>query len=177
MLTGSLAAAYYAVPRATQDIDLVVEVLATDLPGLIELLSDAGYYASLAAAREAITHEGQFNAIDPGSGWKVDFIVRKSRPFSISEFKRRTRNSALGLDLYMATREDLVVAKLEWAKKGESELQLLDVRAILRTAGADFDWDYVEGWVSELTLGSQWEAVRPGDLPNSGDPVSGNPDG
>jgi hypothetical protein len=172
MLTGSLAAAYYAVPRATQDIDLVVEVKAADLPGLIDLLSDAGFYVSLAAAREAAVHEGQFNAIDPESGWKVDFIVRKSRPFSISEFKRRARTSALGLELYMATREDLVIAKLEWAKKGESELQLRDVRAILSTAGADFEWDYVEGWVSELALEDQWETVRPQNLPNTGGPAS-----
>ena len=107
MLTGSLAAAYYAVPRATQDIDLVVEVSAEDLPGFTNLLSSSGFSVSLAAAREAAAQEGQFNAIDPESGWKADFIVRKSRPFSISEFKRRTRTSALGLELYMATREDL----------------------------------------------------------------------
>lgn len=123
MLTGSLAAAYYAVPRATQDVDLVVEVESTDLAVMTELLSDAGYYVSLAAAREAFSHEGQFSAVDPGTGWKVDFIIRKSRPFSRSGFSRRVRASALGLGLCMVTREDLVVAKLEWAKKGNSELQ------------------------------------------------------
>ena len=161
MLTGSLAAAYYAVPRATQDIDVVVEVLMAELPGITNLLSSSGYYVSLAAAEEAVAKEGQFNAIDPETGWKVDFIIRKDRPFSISEFGRRTRTSALGLELYMATREDLVVAKLEWAKKGESELQLRDVRAILGTAGPAFDWDYLAGWVSELGLEDQWKAVRP----------------
>ena len=161
MLTGSMAAAYYAVPRATQDIDLVVEALPANLAGLTDLLSSAGYYVSLAAAKEASALEGQFNAIDPESGWKVDFIIRKNRPFSISEFERRTRASALGLEVYMATREDLVVAKLEWAKKGESELQLRDVRAILSTAGPEFDWDYVDRWVGELALGDQWDAVRP----------------
>ena len=171
MLTGSLATAYYAVPRATQDIDLVVEVLPAKLSGLTDLLSSAGYYVSLAAAKEASAHEGQFNAIDPESGWKVDFIVRKNRPFSISEFERRSLTSALGLELYMATREDLVVAKLEWAKKGESELQLRDVRAILNTAGPGFEWDYVDRWVKELALRDQWEAVRPQRAPDSDDPA------
>jgi len=171
MLTGSLAAAYYAVPRATQDIDLVVEVLPANLSGLTDLLSSEGYYVSLAAAKEASAHEGQFNAIDPDSGWKVDFIIRKNRPFSISEFERRIRASALGFELYMATREDLVVAKLEWAKKGESELQLRDVRAILSTAGPGFEWEYVDRWVGELALGDQWEAVRPRHSPGSDDPA------
>jgi len=160
MLTGSLAAAYYAVPRATQDIDLVVEVSPEQLPRLTDLVSSAGYYVSLAAAREASAQEGQFNAIDPESGWKVDFIIRKSRPFSRSEFERRIRTTALGLDLAMVTMEDLVVAKLEWAKKGESELQIRDVRAILGSAGPEFDWDYVDRWVSELGLADKWEPLR-----------------
>jgi len=160
MLTGSLAAAYYAIPRATQDIDMVVEVSPEQLPHLTDLISSAGYYVSLAAAKEASAQEGQFNAIDPNSGWKVDFIIRKSRAFSRSEFERRIRTTALGLDLTMVTIEDLVVAKLEWAKKGESELQIRDVRAILRTAGPDFDWDYVGRWVSELGLEKEWELLR-----------------
>lgn len=160
MLTGSLAAAYYAVPRATQDIDLVVEVPPEKLAHLTDLISSAGYYVSLAAAKEAFAQEGQFNAIDTQSGWKVDFIIRKSRAFSRSEFERRVRTAALGLDLTMVTKEDLVVAKLEWAKKGESELQIRDVRAILGSAGPEFDWDYVGQWVSELGLEKQWETLR-----------------
>jgi hypothetical protein len=160
MLTGSLAAAYYAVPRATQDIHLVVEVSPEQLRHLTDLISSAGFYVSLAAAKEASAQEGQFNAIDPQSGWKVDFIIRKSRAFSQSEFERRVRTTALGLDLTMVTKEDIVVAKLEWAKKGESELQIRDVRAILGSAGPEFDWDYVGRWVSELGLEEQWGPLK-----------------
>ena len=43
MLTGSLATAYYAVPRATQDVNLVVEVSPEQLPRLTDLISSAGY--------------------------------------------------------------------------------------------------------------------------------------
>jgi hypothetical protein len=164
MLTGSLAAAYYATPRATQDIDLVVEAMPTQLGTLTGLLSSAGFYVSPEAAREASIHEGQFNAIDPETGWKVDFIVRRSRPFSASEFKRRTPQSALGLELFIATPEDLVIAKLEWAQKGESELQLRDVRALLKTAGPEFEWSYVERWIRELGLEAQWQAVHPDNI-------------
>jgi len=160
MLTGSLAAAYYAVPRATQDIDLVVEVSPEKLVHLTDLISSAGYYVSLTAAKEASAQEGQFNAIDPQSGWKVDFIIRKNRTFSRSEFERRVGTTALGLDLTMVTKEDLVVAKLEWAKKGESELQIRDVRAILGSAGPEFDWDYVGRWVSELGLEELWKPLK-----------------
>jgi hypothetical protein len=170
MLTGSLAAAYYAVPRATQDIDLVVEVSPEQLRHLTDLISSAGFYVSLAAAKEAADQEGQFNAIDPQSGWKVDFIIRKSRAFSRSEFERRIPTTALGLDLTMVTREDLVVAKIEWAKKGASDLQIRDVRAILGSAGPEFDWDYVDRWVSELGLEEQWDALRAAMIDRRGEP-------
>ena len=43
MLTGSLAVAYYAVPRATQNIDLVVELSPDQLPHLTDLVSAAGF--------------------------------------------------------------------------------------------------------------------------------------
>ncbi|MFH1765479.1 MAG: hypothetical protein ABIF09_14925 [Gemmatimonadota bacterium] len=172
MLTGSLAAAFYATPRATQDIDLVVEAMPNQLGVLTDLLSSAGFFVSSAPAMEASVHEGQFNAIDPETGWKVDFIVRKSRPFSVSEFERRIPRTALGLELFMATPEDLVIAKLEWAKKGDSELQLKDVRAILKAAVPEFDWSYVEFWIRELALGDQWQAVRPISIPESVDPGS-----
>jgi len=146
--------------------------LPATLANLTQLLSSEGYYVSLAAAKEASAHEGQSNAIDPASGWKVYFIIRKNRPFSISEFQRRARAVALGMELYLATREDLVVAKLEWAKKGEPELQLSDVRAIVRTAGPGFEWEYVDRWVGELVFGDQWDAARPRHFPGSHDPAS-----
>ena len=44
MLTGSLASAYYATPRATQDVDLVIEAGAEALGRAVVRLDKAGYY-------------------------------------------------------------------------------------------------------------------------------------
>lgn len=143
-----------------EDIDLVVEVSPEKLTHLTDLISAAGLYVSLAAAKEASAQKGQFNAIDPRSGWKVDFTIRKSRAFSQSEFERRVSTIALGLDLTVVTKEDLVVAKLEWAKEGEPELQIRDVRTILGSAGTEFDWDYVGRRVSELGLEERWKPLK-----------------
>jgi hypothetical protein len=161
MLTGSLAAAFYAVPRATQDLDLVLEVSPDQLEGLSEAIVGLGLYMDLGAAREALRQEGQFNAIDPETGWKVDFIVRKGRAFSLSEFGRRRERKLFGQDVSMVSLEDLVIAKLEWAKKGESELQLIDVEALLRNSPPDLDRAYLERWIEELGLGAEWEEVLP----------------
>lgn len=159
MLTGSLAAAYYATPRATRDVDLVIAVTLDEVGVLVEELDDAGFYVDLEAAREAVRQQGQFNAIDPDSGWKVDWIVRRNRPFSIEEFERRRRVETMGLVLPMVTPEDLIVAKLEWARMGASELQLRDAAAILAEHGHDLDRDHLERWIEELGLGREWEQV------------------
>jgi hypothetical protein len=63
MLTGSLAAAFYGTPRATQDIDLVIDPSRPQLDRLEELLGASGLHVSGEAAVEAFERGGQFNAI------------------------------------------------------------------------------------------------------------------
>lgn len=159
MLTGSLAAAYYANPRATQDVDLVIQLTVDQIDALVAGLSAAGMYVSPEAAREAFRTRGQFNVIDPESGWKADLIVRKNRPFSEAEFGRRRSATLLGLELALTSPEDLVIAKLEWSVLGDSELQRRDLIQLLESVGSALDRRYVETWISRLGLESAWRAV------------------
>ncbi len=48
--------------------------------------------------------------IDTTSGWKVDLIMRKDRPFSRAEFARRRPTEVLGVGVFLATPEDTVLA-------------------------------------------------------------------
>jgi hypothetical protein len=160
MLTGSLASAYYAAPRATQDVDLVIEAGAEALDRAVRGLSDAGYYVDRAAAMAALRTQGQFNAIDPESGWKVDLIIRKDRSFSRTEFARRKSAELVGVEVSLATLEDVLLAKLEWIKLGDSELQRRDVAQLLGRAGEALDLEYVERWVAELDLETEWSQAR-----------------
>lgn len=159
MLTGSIAAAYHAEPRTTRAIDLVIAVSADEIGDLLGRLDAEGFYVSHEAAREAVRRRGQFNAIDPESGWKVDWIVRKDRPFSRSEFERRQRVELMDLKLPIVTAEDLIVAKLEWARKGASELQLRDALAILLHRGRELDRVHIVRWVDDLGLQHEWDIV------------------
>lgn len=103
MVTGSLAAAHYAAPRATQDVDVVVETTSRTLEQVVALFESRGLYVSSEAAREAHRTRGQFNAVDPDRGWKVDVIIRRERPFSVSEFARRLLATLMGLDVFIPT--------------------------------------------------------------------------
>jgi hypothetical protein len=105
--------------------------------------------------------------IDLTSGWKIDFIFRKSRAFSREEFKRRQQVTVQELPMFVTTAEDVVIAKLEWAKLGGSLRQIEDVVAILGAQGEALDKSYVEKWIRELGLIEQWtRAKRLGGLPS-----------
>jgi hypothetical protein len=160
MLTGSFASTLFGAPRTTQDIDIVIEPTLGTLEKLLHTLSESEYYVSREAAREAYGAEGMFNLVDFATGWKVDLIIRKRRAFSQEEFKRRRPVEMLGMCLVAARAEDVIVAKLEWAKLGESERQLRDVAGILRGQGDALDVSYIEHWVTELQLGTQWAAAK-----------------
>lgn len=160
MLTGSFASSYHGTPRATQDIDLVIAPERQHLSRLYRMLPAQEYYMDEAAAIEAYEREGQFNIVDLASGWKVDLIVRRSRPFSRTEFDRRAVVEFEGLQVPIATAEDLLLAKLEWAKIGESERQIEDAAGILRIRAGELDMGYIRLWVRELDLESQWERAR-----------------
>lgn len=160
MLTGSLAAAFYAVPRATQDVDVVIETEQAGLDRLVNRLLEAGWYVDRNAADEAWKGHGQFNAIDPESGWKADFIVRRERPFSREEFKRRRRISLLGVELSVASLEDVVITKLEWSRLGDSALQRRDVLQLLERTWPRLDQAYLQKWIAELALESEWHEIQ-----------------
>jgi hypothetical protein len=157
MVVGSVAASVYGRSRATQDFDVVLEASAPALRTLVRSLPEERFYASEEAALEALRHESLFNVIDMVTGWKVDFIVRKRRAFSEVEFGRRTRLEVMGVSTYVATVEDVILAKLEWAKAGGSERQLEDVWTLVRLKAAELDRAYVHQWVQRLGLEEMWE--------------------
>jgi hypothetical protein len=160
MLTGSFASSYHGIPRATQDIDLVIAPTASQLRHLVRLLPNTEYYISEDAALDALAHEGQFNVVDFATGWKIDLIIRKSRPFSRTEFDRRSAVDLFGVQFFIASAEDVLLAKLEWARSGRSMRQLEDCGNLLRARWDELDRAYTEHWVTELGLHEQWQQVQ-----------------
>jgi hypothetical protein len=156
MLTGSYASSLHGTPRATQDIDLIVAPTRSQLEALLKLLPDTDYYVSSDAAFDALARRGQFNVIDFATGWKVV----KDRDFSRAEFERRRLQDLDGLLFPVASPEDVLIAKLEWAKLGQSERQIEDAAGIVRLQGPLLDAPYVERWVQELGLAAEWTRAR-----------------
>jgi hypothetical protein len=159
MVTGSIASSYYGEPRATRDLDIVIDPDVDSLDVLVDGLAADGFYVDRDAAHDALDRRAQFNAIGPDA-LKVDFMIRKRRPFSVEEFERRQPADLLGTAGFVASAEDLIVAKLEWAAESESDVQLRDVAGILAVSGDAIDVVYLRKWIKALQLEAIWDRAQ-----------------
>ena len=157
MLTGSMALNHYAQPRMTRDIDMVIALLFQDLDILPSVFGDEFYFSS-EAAREAILHQSCFNVIHQESLIKVDFMIRKRDDYRLAEFERRQRIEIEGCFLWIVSKEDLILSKLDWARESQSQRQLTDVENLLAT-GADME--YLNTWSQKLNLTAMLTRVSP----------------
>lgn len=85
MITGSVAMTYYAMPRMTRDIDIIVELEIKDVERFYNLFKNDSYI-SPNMVREEIENRGMFNIIHFQELTKVDFILRKQSEYRRIEF-------------------------------------------------------------------------------------------
>ena len=159
MLSGSLAGSFYAQPRMTRDIDIVIELAAEQIAKITEIFS-GDFYIDEDDVNEAVRLRSMFNIIHYQAVVKIDFIIRKDSLYRKLEFERRIRKIIAGFALWVVSPEDLIISKIFWAKDSKSELQLNDVSSIMKYQAKKLDWEYIEYWVKELGLGQLWEEIK-----------------
>ena len=157
MLTGSFALAYYATPRMTRDLDIVVALNERNVDTLVMAFA-SDFYIDADAARAAIVSERMFNLMHLESGVKVDFIVRKSSEFRQVEFARRQPVAIAGTRTSIVSCEDLILSKLVWALESNSELQRRDIHQLLAET---IDLDYIRTWAPQLGVETLLNELMP----------------
>ena len=157
MLTGSVALNCYAQPRMTRDIDLVVAFHLKDAVRIQDLLG-LDYYVSAQAACEAVSNQSSFNAIHQATLIKVDFMVRKQDDYRLHEFTRRIRLQVADFEVWVVSKEDLILSKLHWARESLSERQLADVENLIASG---CDTNYLKTWSAALNLTDMLTRVLP----------------
>lgn len=156
MLTGSFALTYYATPRMTRDLDFVVACEQSNVDQLVSVFAP-DFYVDRDAARSAVALHRLFNLMHLKSAIKVDMIVRKDSEYRIAEFERRREAQIGDVQTWIASREDLIISKLIWARDSGSDLQRRDVRSLL---GPTVDLQYVNEWTTRLGLTDLWSEIR-----------------
>ena len=153
---GSLASSVHGVPRATVDIDLVVDLPDQDIAPLSAELSQE-FYADAGVIREAVRTCRPFNLIHYESSYKFDLFPLPEDPYYQGELDRRTVTEfSFGegpcLRFPVVTPEDTVLTKLVWYQtRGKvSERQCSDVLGIIKVRGQELDQEYLRRWAAHL---------------------------
>jgi hypothetical protein len=129
LIGGSLASIVWGEYRATNDADVLADIQPQHVEPLVQALRDE-FYIQADDIRDAIrlAQAGgsrvrpSFNALHLATSFKVDIFIFTGRPFERSELSRRIQEVVMiepeEQRAYLATPEDMVLAKLEWYNSG-----------------------------------------------------------
>ena len=153
MVVGSLASSVHGEYRATADIDVVAAITAEQVRPLVSALTGDFYIDDLNVSK-AISQGRSFNVIHLAGIFKVDVFIPTS-DFDKQELSRRELREidADGPhEIWIATAEDTIIAKLRWYRLGNevSEMQWRDVKGVIGTQGARLDRAYLKTWADRL---------------------------
>lgn len=141
----------------TRDIDIVIRLRKRDIDGFAALF-EGDFYLDKALVRTKVAREGIFNIIHNEYVVKVDFILERHVDNEGGAFVRRRRVEVDGVPAWIIGAEDLIIAKISWARKSGSEIQRRDVRNLLASV-TDFDREYLERRLQERGLSGEYERV------------------
>jgi hypothetical protein len=157
MLVGSYASGYYGEPRFTNDVDVVIAYREQDIPAIVAAFED-DYYVDAGMLSQALQYESLSNVIHNATSHKVDLSPLRQDDYSQVALQRRTRIDMGGFEVWIATAEDMVLAKLHWAKDSRSEMQFRDVLNVMRVT-TDLDLRYLRLWALRLGVSDDLERL------------------
>ena len=165
MIGGAIAAWAWGEPRATQDLDLVINVPIETIGKLSKELEKRNMLIPAEIILDAILEDRAdipINAIHMYSGLKADlYPVRPGDELRLSAFQRRERidyGPPIGR-VYVHSPEDLILYKLIYFAISQQPKHSRDIAAILRAKKNQLEFEYIEGWVNRLGLRSVWKEM------------------
>ncbi len=156
MVTGSFAMSAYGEIRSTRDIDIVIQLPEKQASSFVASFGGT-YYISEDSVRRAIASRSMFNIIKQPYGEKIDCIIQKDSDFARVSFDRRRLAKVSDIEFWTTTKEDLIIAKLDWAHDSGSEMQIRDIANLTSN---EYDSEYVDAWILRLNLSDIWKQVE-----------------
>lgn len=155
-ITGGVAGIAYGEPRTTRDLDLVLQIARRDMLRLVAVLESAGFYCPPGSVEDIQAGQGQVLSITHiETILNADLVVSGDTEFDQSKMTRRRLvafNEADTLHFWLASPEDLILAKLLWGRRSQSEKQWRDVLGVLKVQGELLDFAYLAQWGERLGL-------------------------
>ena len=165
LIGGAIAAWAWGEPRATQDIDIVIDLPIKAVGKLSRELKKRDMLVPAEIILDTLREDRAdipINAIHLYSGLKADlYPIRSGDELRLNAFQRRQRvdfGSPIGR-VYIHSPEDLILYKLIYFGLSRQTKHSRDIAAILRTKKDQLDFVYIEEWTTRLGLNSLWKEL------------------
>jgi hypothetical protein len=165
MIGGAIAEWAWGEPRATQDLDIVINLPIKAVARFSKELEKRNMLVPVDLILDAMMEDRAdipLTAIHMYSGFKADlYLMRDGDVLRQSAFQRRVRvdyGPPIG-KVYVHSPEDLILYKLMYLGLSGQPKHARDIAAILRAKKNQLDFGYIEEWITQLGLGSVWKEM------------------
>jgi hypothetical protein len=152
---GSLASSLQGEPRATNDIDIVLELAIGRIGEFVQALGP-DFEVDTDMLRQALLHGQSCNIFYLPAVMKIDLFAVGPTPYDEIEFARRrpVQVRTTAEMLVVKSPEDTVLRKLLRYREGGgvSDRQWRDVVEVLRVSGNAMDLRYLSTWAERLGI-------------------------
>lgn len=168
LITGAWSAIFYGRPRASHDIDFVVELRPTEAQKFLAAAKklSGDFSVQPEDVKDALLNKSIFNMVYLPTYLKLDFWLLKADEFDQSRFARRRRVKIGGQSMMMASAEDTILQKLKWYQMGKIEKHLVDAAFVYQIQQKNLDQKYLNLWVKKLRVGKYFKDLGKINLEN-----------
>jgi len=166
MIGGAIAEWAWGEPRATQDLDVVINLPIQSIGKFSKELKKRDMLVPADIILDTIAEDRAdvpLNAIHMHSGLKADlYLMREGDALRQRSFQRKILidyGPPIG-KVYVHSPEDLILYKLIYLGISGQPKHARDIAAILKANRDKIDFDYIEEWVVQLGLGSTWKELK-----------------
>ena len=159
MVGGSIASMLYGEPRATLDIDLIVEAGIADVDVILGAFPRKRYYLP---PREVVeielsrVRDGSFQIVELASALKADIYLTGSDPLLAYGISHRRLETVADKEIHVAPATYVVAIKLRYYSISEQPKHLRDISSILAISPSEIDRERVDGWAREFHVEETW---------------------
>lgn len=165
LIGGAIAEWAWGEPRATQDIDIVINLPIEAVGKFSKELEKRDMLVRAEIILDTLLEDRAdipINAIHLYSGLKADlYPLRPGDELRLNAFQRRQQvdyGPPIGR-VYVHSPEDLILYKLLYFSISRQPKHSRDIAAILQAKKDQIDFGYIEEWTTRLGLGLLWKEL------------------